>query len=93
MDLFKEELYPIQERFKYPKAGEDNSVVRIYTYNLKKNKSTFVYTEKDYEYIPRIKWTNDPNKLVIYGLNRHQNELDFIVANVANASNKILFTE
>ena len=93
MDLFKEELYPTQERFKYPKAGEDNSVVRIYTYNLKKNKSTFVYTEKDYEYIPRIKWTNDPNKLVIYGLNRHQNELDFIVANVANASNKILFTE
>ena len=93
MDLFNEELYPIQERFKYPKAGEDNSVVRIYTYNLKKNKSTFVYTEKDYEYIPRIKWTNDPNKLVIYGLNRHQNELDFIVANVANASNKILFTE
>ena len=93
MDLFNEDLYPTQERFKYPKAGEDNSVVRIYTYNLKKNKSAFIYTEKDYEYIPRIKWTNDPNKLVIYGLNRHQNELDFIVANVANSSNKILFTE
>ena len=60
---------------------------------MKKIKAPLFTLKKDYEYIPRIKWTNDPNKLVIYGLNRHQNELDFIVANVANASNKVLFTE
>ena len=76
MDLFEGGLYPTQEVFKYPKAGEDNSVVKIYFYNLKENKSTFIYTEKDYEYFPRIKWTNNPNQLVIYGMNRHQNELD-----------------
>ena len=34
MDLFKGGLYPTQEVFKYPKAGEENSVVRIYFYNL-----------------------------------------------------------
>ena len=93
MDLFKGDLYPTQQVFKYPKAGEKNSVVKIYLYNLKKNKSTFIYTEKDYEYFPRIKWTKNPNKLVIFGMNRHQNQLDFILVNVNDGSNKVLFTE
>ena len=93
MDLFKGGLYPTQEVFKYPKAGEDNSVVKIYTYNVKEAQSTFIYTEKDYEYFPRIKWTHSPGKLVILAMNRHQNELDFIVANANDGSNKILFTE
>ncbi len=93
MDLFKGGLYPTQEVFKYPKAGEGNSTVRIYFYNLKTKKSTFIYTEKDYEYFPRIKWTQDPNKLVLFGMNRHQNELDFIVANTTDGSNTVLFTE
>ncbi len=93
MDLFKGGLYPTQDVFKYPKAGEDNSVVKVYFYNLEDDKSTYIYTEKDYEYIPRIKWTNNPKLLALYGMNRHQNELDFILANTDDASNKVLFTE
>ena len=93
MDLFKGGLYPTQEVFKYPKAGEDNSVVKVYFYNLTANKSTFIYTEKDYEYIPRIKWTNNPKVLALYGMNRHQNELDFVLVNAEDGSNKVLFTE
>ena len=93
MDLFKGGLYPTQEVFKYPKAGEDNSIVKVYFYNIAKNKSTYIYTEKDYEYIPRIKWTNNPKVLALYGMNRHQNELDFVLANTEDGSNKILFTE
>ena len=93
MDLFKGGLYPTQEVFKYPKAGEENSVVRIYFYNLKKDKSTYIYTEKDYEYIPRIKWTKNSNMLALYGMNRHQNELDFVLADATSNTNKVLFTE
>lgn len=93
MDLFKGGLYPTQEVFKYPKAGEDNSVVRIYIYNLEKRKNNYIYTEKDYEYIPRIKWTNDANVLALYGLNRHQNELDFVLVNASDQRNEVLFTE
>jgi dipeptidyl-peptidase 4 len=93
MDLFKGGLYPTQEVFKYPKAGEDNSVVKVYFYNLEKDKSNYIYTEKDYEYIPRIKWTNNPKVLALYGMNRHQNELDFVLADAENGTNKILFTE
>jgi dipeptidyl-peptidase-4 len=93
MDLFKGGLYPTQEVFKYPKAGEDNSVVRVYIYNIENKKSNYIYTEKDYEYIPRIKWTNDPNVLALFGMNRHQNELDFILANAEDGINRVLFSE
>lgn len=93
MDLFDGGLYPTQEVFKYPKAGEENSVVKVYFYNLEEDKSNYIYTKKDYEYIPRIKWTKNPKLLVMYGMNRHQNELDFVVVNTNDNTNKVLFTE
>ena len=93
MNLFQSALYPTQNVFKYPKAGEENSIVRIYFYDLATKKHTNIYTEKDYEYYPRIKWTKNPNILALYGMNRHQNELDFILANRNDGSNQILFSE
>ena len=93
MDIFRGGLYPSQEVFKYPKAGEENSIVKVYVYNIEEDKHQYIYTEKDYEYYPRIKWTNNADLLVLYGMNRHQNELDFIIANVAANTNRILFTE
>tara|TARA_B100000780_G_scaffold140872_1_gene98687 strand:+ start:11085 stop:13238 length:2154 start_codon:yes stop_codon:yes gene_type:complete len=93
MDLFKNKLYPQQEEFKYPKAGEKNSTVNIYFYNTDDKINKLIFTEKDYEYIPRIKWTEDPNVLSLTGLNRHQNKLDFILANYSDGTNKVLFSE
>ena len=93
MDIFGGGLYPSQEVFKYPKAGEENSIVKVYVYNIEEDKHQYIYTEKNYEYYPRIKWTNNADLLVLYGMNRHQNELDFIIANVAENTNRILFTE
>ena len=93
MDKFNGGLYPTQEVFKYPKAGEDNSTVNIYLYNLKEDTKTLIYTENDYEYIPRIKWTSDANILSIIGLNRYQNKLDFILVDAKDGTNKILFSE
>ena len=93
MDIFKGQLYPSSKTFKYPKAGEDNSVVNLYIHDLEENKTKFIYTEKDYEYIPRFFWTFTSNKLVFYGLNRLQNNLDFIVLNYENLETEILFSE
>ena len=93
MDIFKGQLYPSSKTFKYPKAGEDNSVVNLYIHDLEENKTKFIYTEKDYEYIPRFFWTFTSNKLVFYGLNRLQNNLDFIVLNYENLQTEILFSE
>ena len=42
MDIFEKKLYPKQEKFKYPKAGEDNSVVKfIFMISLKKKNKYF----------------------------------------------------
>jgi dipeptidyl-peptidase-4 len=65
MDKFNGKLYPTQEVFKYPKAGEANSTVSVYLYNIDHEEKKLIYTEEDYEYIPRIKWSNDPNILTL----------------------------
>ncbi len=93
MDKFNGNLYPYQYKFKYPKAGEENSIVRLYFYDLKNQKTSNIFTEKDYEYFPRIKWTNNTGYLSVIGLNRHQNKLDFILVNPNNGSNSIIFSE
>ena len=93
MDKFNGNLYPTQEVFKYPKAGEANSTISVYLYNIDDDEKKLIYTEEDYEYIPRIKWSNDPNILTMIGLNRHQNKLDFIVVDSKDGSNRVLFTE
>ena len=93
MDKFNGSLYPSQEVFKYPKAGEANSTVNILLYSLDSKEKTLIYTEEDYEYIPRIKWSKDPHILTMIGLNRHQNKLDFILVNSKDGSNNILFSE
>lgn len=80
---YYDSLYPRLETYKYPKAGEKNSTVDLYIYNLTNNKKTRINTgsEND-QYIPRIKWTQDPNTLSYLRMNRHQNvcELYFTFA-------------
>ncbi len=93
MDVYGKSLYPTQNVFKYPKAGEPNSKVSAYVYSLENNKSTQVLQNEKYEYIPRIKWTQDPNKVVIYTLNRYQNQLQLILVDVLSYQEKLLLTE
>ncbi|MDR9441565.1 MAG: S9 family peptidase [Schleiferiaceae bacterium] len=75
MDLFGKGLYPQQEVFKYPKAGEANSEVQIHLYDLARQKDHPVSIPDTFEYIPRMQWTQDDDELVITTLNRLQNEL------------------
>ncbi len=76
------ELYPEDYRYKYPKAGEQNSVVDIKIYNLEINKTTNIDLGEDKDfYIPRMQWTKDPKVLSILKLNRLQNRLDILHVN------------
>jgi dipeptidyl-peptidase-4 len=70
------ELYPELYTFKYPKAGEKNSVVTANILNVKTGKITTLLLG-EYEYIPRLKWSETANQLVIQTLNRHQNHLKY----------------
>ena len=78
MDVYGKDLYQTQTVFKYPKAGEANAVVSLHIHDLKKNKTEAVKLDKAYKdfYIPRIKWSNNPNILSAQYMNRHQDELD-----------------
>ncbi|MFT4660326.1 MAG: dipeptidyl-peptidase-4 [Patiriisocius sp.] len=81
MAYYRKELYPLQYKFKYPKAGEKNSLVNIYIYNTKNRHSQKVNLDMTAEdYIPRVKWTADDNTLCIMKMNRHQNHLQFLNA-------------
>jgi dipeptidyl-peptidase-4 len=93
MDIFNAELYPSQYQFKYPKAGEDNSKLSIHIYNIDDEKTTTISLNKSYEYIPRMNWTKSNDLLYVLAMNRHQNELDFILYNTINSSSEILFSE
>lgn len=76
-------LYPEQYKFKYPKAGERNSVVRIYIHDLNAETTKMVDTgEKTDIYYPRIKWTENNDALAIMRLNRHQNHLEFLITDL-----------
>lgn len=85
-------LYPEYRRFKYPKAGEDNSKVSVHVYNLNEKITTVMQTE-EVEYIPRIRWTKNPDLLGIFTLNRHQNIFRILLADAGTGKSKTLYTE
>jgi len=87
-------LYPEDYRYKYPKAGEANAVVEIYSYEISSRKKTKldIGAETDI-YIPRIYWTKNANLLAIQRLNRLQNRLDILHTNVSSGSSKVILTD
>lgn len=87
-------LYPENETFKYPKAGEDNSVITLNYSEIKTGITKGIKLNKSYEYIPRIKWLTSENTLIVQTLNRHQNELSFHKVNFNNNfESKVFYTE
>ena len=92
MDLVGTGNYPKQQVFKYPKAGEKNANVTLHMYTVSSNNTKQVALG-DYEYIPRIKWSNDANILVATTLNRHQNNLKLHKVNASKANATLLFNE
>lgn len=85
--MYFNNLYPEKYEFKYPKAGEANSTIKIGIYKIANQKTDFV--KIDEEYIPRIKWTQYDKKLIIYTLNRHQNNLKFYAIDKNSSDNSV----
>ena len=92
MDIYGTGLYPTEEVFKYPKAGEDNAVVSLHMYDVKTNGVSNVDLGEAY-YIPRIKWMNDRNHLSVQTINRHQNHLKLHSVNASDNSVSVLLEE
>lgn len=88
------DLYPKKYKYKYPKAGEDNSVVSVHIYDLAsgKTKTMDIGSNTDI-YIPRIKWTHDPKTLSIQRLNRLQNNWEILLADIQTGTTNVLYSE
>lgn len=92
--LSTNKLYPGEYTFKYPKAGETNSTVEVYSYEVKTKMAIQVDIGEETDiYIPRLKWTPDANNLVVMRLNRHQNQLDILYANPYTGDTRTFLTE
>ena len=94
MNIFKKDLYPTVETFKYPKAGEKNALVSLHIYDVASNaaKTVNLSNYSDF-YIARLKWTNDANILSAQVLNRHQDNLDLLFIDGNTATAKVVLNE
>lgn len=86
--------YPEDYKFKYPKAGEANSVIEIYVYDVSTQQKIKADLGSNTDiYIPRIMWTKDANTLSIRKMNRLQNQLEIMHLNTISGAISTVLTE
>jgi dipeptidyl-peptidase-4 len=83
MDIYGS-LYPEKYTFKYPKAGERNSMVYAQVFDIAQRRSMRAILPP-YEYIPRIRWTRREGVLAVFTMNRSQNKFEMYLADAAKA--------
>ena len=93
MDIYGT-LYPSRETFKYPKAGENNSIVNLWVYDFPSQQNFDIAIYKaapKCHYIPRFKWQPKTSNLMIFTMPRLQNELDILKCDLQK-SNSVSIT-
>ncbi|MDD3961057.1 MAG: S9 family peptidase [Bacteroidia bacterium] len=87
-------LYPSPYTFKYPKAGEDNSLVSVHIFSLIDGtiRNVDLGPETD-QYIPRIQWTHDLHTMAVFRVNRHQNNWEILFADAKTGETQVIYTE
>ncbi|MDB5242586.1 MAG: peptidase [Spirosoma sp.] len=102
-------LYPVEYRFKYPKAGEANSNVTVWIADVSNGRKVQAQTNpivggaagsmdrmqpgQPDIYLPRIQWTKNANLLSIRRLNRLQNKLDLLHVDATSGRATTVLTE
>ena len=88
------EVYPGTYTYKYPKAGEDNSIVPVWSYEIQTHKTNRLQVPLEGDgYIPRIKSTNDANRIIVFTMNRHQDVLNLYAVNPRTTLSQLLIKE
>ncbi|WP_310557056.1 S9 family peptidase [Flavobacterium sp.] len=94
MDIYGKELYPTQQVFKYPKAGEKNAEVSLHIYDTKSATTKKIDLSKYNDfYIARLEFTNEANTLSAQVLNRHQDNLDLLFIDANSGATKVVLNE
>ncbi|MBQ5888354.1 MAG: S9 family peptidase [Bacteroidaceae bacterium] len=80
--------------FKYPVAGAANSKISVHSYDIKSRVTRQLNVNIPEEgYIPRIKFTKNPDVLAVLTLNRHQSIMDIQAVNPRSGSSKTILRE
>ena len=88
------EVYPGLYSYKYPKAGESNSKVSVWSFDTKTRRTQKMNIPIGNEdYVPRILPTGDADKIMVYTMNRHQDELNLYTVNPRSTVAKLLIKE
>lgn len=86
--------YPGTYSYKYPKAGQENSVVSAWSYDLNSAKTIRLNVPLDKDgYIPRVLPSSEADKMILFTLNRHQDVLDIYSVNPFDGSATLLIKE
>lgn len=87
--------YPSLYSYKYPKAGQDNSKVTAWSYDIQTKRIQQLQVPIDADgYMPRILSTDDADKIVVYTMDRHQDRLCLYAVNPSSTlSTQILKEE
>jgi len=78
----------------YPKAGEQNPKVRVGVVGIGTAKTQWIsINDKPYEWLLRVKWLPDSQRLAVETLNRPQTELGLYFADAKTGESKRMLTE
>lgn len=86
--------YPGVYSYKYPVAGETNSTVGVYSYDIKSHVTRKMDLPLDADgYIPRLWATSTPDQVAIVTLNRHQSVMNLYLGNTRSKICKLSISE
>ena len=88
-------LYPELKAVRYPKAGTDNSRVRLGVVEIASGQTTWIdaSTVSQDGYIARMDFATSPNEIWFQRLNRHQNTMDLMMADVRSGESRTVITD
>lgn len=86
--------YPGAYTYKYPKAGQENSKVSAWSFDIKSRRTQKLDVPMDADgYMPRILSTDNPDKILVYTMNRHQDALSIYTVNPRSTVARLLVKE
>ncbi len=93
-ELTENTPYPGEYTYKYPKAGEKNSVVTVHVYDIKTKTTIRMKTGENTDvYIPKIQWNKTGSDLAIFRMNRRQDEVNMLLGNPYTGDTRVVYTE
>lgn len=85
---------PYLQMQSYPKAGENNPIVKMFIVDIKTGKNVEIDSGDHLDvYLIRGKWSTDGKEFYYQRLNRVQNKLDLLAANPETGKSRLIFSE